>query len=185
MDNIKDTVPAEVDDQPTRRDFLLVAAGAWVAVGAGAALWPLVASMNPAADVLALATTEVNLAPIALGQRVTVQWRGKPVFIDHRTPAEIARARADDHSAGLLDPQTDEARVKRPEWLIVIGVCTHLGCVPLGQRVGDPRGPYDGWTCPCHGSIYDGSGRVRRGPAPKNLVVPAYHFVGEEHVVIG
>jgi ubiquinol-cytochrome c reductase iron-sulfur subunit len=177
-----------VDDagrEATRRDFLYVAASAWVAVGAAATLWPLIDSMNPAADVLAQATTEVDLAPIALGQRITVSWRGKPVFISHRTPEQVAEARADDRSPGLLDPQRDEARVKKPEWLIVIGICTHLGCVPLGQRPTDPRGPYGGWFCPCHGSIYDDSGRVRRGPAPRNLEVPEYRFTDATHVLIG
>lgn len=169
----------------TRRDFLYVAAGAMGAVGTAAALWPLIDSMNPSADVLALSSTEVDLAPIELGQRITVKWRGPPVFIVHRTEQSIARARADDRNPELIDPATDAQRVERPEWLIVVDVCTHLGCIPLGQRPGDPHGRYDGWFCPCHGSVYDLSGRVRRGPAPKNLVIPPYRFVENGKVRIG
>lgn len=169
----------------TRRDFLYVAAGAMGAVGTAAALWPLIDSMNPSADVLALSSTEVDLAPIELGQRITVKWRGQPVFIVHRTEQSIARGRADDHNPELIDPATDAQRVERPEWLIVVGVCTHLGCIPLGQRPGDPHGQYDGWFCPCHGSVYDLSGRVRRGPAPKNLGIPPYRFVENGKVRIG
>ena len=125
--------------------------------------------MNPDASTLALAATEVDLSAIPDGQIVTVKWRGKPVFIGHRTPKEIEAARAVPLSE-LRDPATDESRVQRPEWLIVVGVCTHLGCVPLGHQ-----GEYDGWFCPCHGSLYDTSGRIRKGPAPLNLVVPAYN----------
>ena len=168
----------------TRRDFLYLSAGAMTAVGAGTALWPLIDSMNPAADILALATVEVDLAPIELGQRVTVKWRGQPVFIDHRTPEQISRARADD-SADLRDPEPDSARVTRQEWLVVIGICTHLGCVPLGQKATDPKGGWGGWFCPCHGSHYDTSGRVRKGPAPRNLVVPPYAFLDDARIRIG
>jgi ubiquinol-cytochrome c reductase iron-sulfur subunit len=175
----------EESRESRRRDFLYIAAGAWASVGAAATLWPLIHSMNPSADVLAQATIEVSLAPIALGQRITVNWRGKPVFISHRTPDQITTARADDSSPGLLDPERDEARAKNAEWLIVVGVCTHLGCVPLGQGANDPRGPYGGWSCPCHGSLYDDSGRVRRGPAPRNLAVPDYRFTDATHVLIG
>ena len=185
MDNVAPMPLDATSTTPNRRDFLYIAAGAWTAVGAAATLWPLIESMNPAADVLAQATTEINLAPIAPGQRITVSWRGKPVFVSHRTPEQVAAVRKDDGSTGLLDPQSDAARVKKPEWLIVVGICTHLGCVPLGQRNSDPRGPYDGWFCPCHGSIYDASGRVRRGPAPKNLAVPDYRFTDATHVLIG
>ena len=131
--------------------------------------------MNPSADVLALTSIEVDLEPIALGQRITVKWRGQPVFISHRTPEEITKAKADD-AAGLRDPEPDSARVQRDEWLIVIGICTHLGCIPLGQKPGDPRGKWDGWFCPCHGSHYDIAGRIRKGPAPKNLYLPPYEF---------
>jgi ubiquinol-cytochrome c reductase iron-sulfur subunit len=171
-------------DGTTRRDFLILAASAVGAVGAAVAVWPLINSMNPAADTLALSSAEVDLTPIAEGQRVTVLWRGKPVFISHRTAKEIEEARNVD-LATLADPQADSARVKKPEWLVVVGVCTHLGCVPLGQKNGDPRGEYDGWACPCHGSLYDSSGRVRRGPAPANLTVPDYAFTGDTAIKIG
>ena len=167
-----------------RRDFLYLTTGALAAVGAAAAVWPLIDSMNPSADVRAFATTEIDIAPIELGQRVTVIWRGGPVFIVHRTPEEVAQAKSDD-AADLIDPQPDSARVQRDEWLIVVGVCTHLGCIPLGQKSIDPRGGYGGWFCPCHGSLYDISGRVRRGPAPKNLPVPPYTFVTDTLVRIG
>ena len=170
--------------EPTRRDFLIVATGAVASVGAAATLWPLIDSMNPAADQLALASVDVDLSGIEVGQRVTVQWRGKPVFIVRRTPAEIAAAAADD-KADLIDPQADSERVQQPEWLIVVGICTHLGCVPLGQRDGDPVGDWGGWFCACHGSQYDISGRVRRRPAPRNLDVPPYVFLAETMVRIG
>ncbi len=168
-----------------RRDFLVVTAAAFVTIGTAAALWPVIDSFEPAADVQALATTEVDLAPIALGQRVTVSWQGKPVFIDHRTQAEIARARADDDSSDLIDPQKDSDRVKKKEWLVVVGICTHLGCIPQGQAATAPRGRWGGWFCPCHGSQYDTSGRVRHGPAPANLAVPPYAFMGPEKIRIG
>ncbi len=168
----------------TRRDFLYLTTGATAAVGSAAALWPLIDTMNPSADVLALSTVEVDLEGVEPGQRITVQWRGKPVFITRRTPEQIARARADD-LAELIDPEPDGARVQRDEWLIVVGVCTHLGCIPLGQGEGDPVGQYGGWFCPCHGSLYDISGRVRRGPAPRNLDVPEYAFLDHAQVRIG
>lgn len=170
---------------PARRDFLVVASGAFAMVGAAVALWPFIDSMNPAADVRALASVTVNLKPIALGQRVTVRWRGRPLFIVHRTPQEIEQAQADDRNRSLIDPARDAARTQRPEWLIVVGVCTHLGCVPLGQAMHDPKSEFGGWFCPCHGSKYDTSGRVRRGPAPRNLEVPPYVFVGDAEVKIG
>lgn len=168
-----------------RRDFLNVAPVAFAGVGAAIATWPLIDSMNPSADVLGQSSTEVDLTPIETGQRITAEWRRQPVFIVRRTSEEIARARADDASSGLIDPQMDAARIQRPEWLIVIGVCTHLGCIPLGQKPGDPRGRYGGWVCPCHGSVYDVSGRVRRGPAPRNLDLPPYVFQGNSKVLIG
>ena len=174
-------------DEPedgTRRDFLYLATGAVAAVGSAAALWPFIDSMNPAADVLVVSSVEVDLAPIEPGKPVAAKWRGKPVFIDHRPPERIAEARAVDLNE-LIDPQTDGDRVVREEWLIVVGICTHLGCVPLGQRQGDPVGNWDGWFCPCHGSHYDTSGRVRRGPAPLNLEVPPYEFVTDTTVRIG
>jgi len=169
----------------TRRDFLYLATGAVAVTGAAAAVWPLIDSMNPSADVLALATVEVDLDPIAAGQRVTVIWRGQPVFIVHRTAEQIARARKDDNDPELIDPQPDAARVQNPEWLIVTGICTHLGCIPLGQKPNDPQGPWGGWFCPCHGSIYDIAGRVRRGPAPENLWLFPYKFLEGGSVLLG
>jgi ubiquinol-cytochrome c reductase iron-sulfur subunit len=168
-------------DDPSRRDFIHIAAAAGAAgavVGIG---WPLIDQMNPAADTQAMASIEYDIAKVLLGQEVTIKWRGKPVFVRHRTPKEIAEAVKDDH-ANLRDPQTDAERHKpgKSEWLILVGVCTHLGCVPLfGQ------GDYGGWFCPCHGSVYDTSGRIRKGPAPKNLAVPDYKFLSATKVQIG
>jgi ubiquinol-cytochrome c reductase iron-sulfur subunit len=164
---------SKLADEPTKRDFLYIATAA-VAVGAAAELtWPLIDQMNPAADALSLATIETDYTKVALGQQIVVKWRGKPLFIRHRTPAEIAAAVADDH-ADLRDPAIDASRHKpdMAQWLILIGVCTHLGCVPTFAG-----GKYRGWFCPCHGSVYDTSGRIRAGPAPKNLVVPDYAFL--------
>lgn len=168
----------------TRRDFLILTAGALGAVGAAIAVWPFIDTLNPARDTLALATTEVDLSPVQVGQRLTVPWRGKPIFIDHRTPEEIQKAEQVDVS-DLRDPQADSARVKKPEWLVMIGVCTHLGCIPLGQNPTDDRGAYGGWFCPCHGSVYDTSGRIRQGPAPLNLVIPPYEFTSDTAIKIG
>ena len=168
----------------SRRDFLTLTAVALGAVGAGSAIWPFIDSMNPAKDTLALATTEVDLAPIAEGQRLTVVWRGKPVFVDHRPAEQIKMAREVD-LAELRDPQKDSDRVKKPEWLVVVGVCTHLGCIPLGQKSTDERGAFGGWFFPCHGSMYDTSGRIRQGPAPQNLVVPPYEFTSDTQIKIG
>ncbi len=165
--------------EPTRRDFLFITTGAAAAVATGAIVWPLISQMNPDASTLALASTELDLSSIAEGQSVTIKWRGKPVFMRHRTKKEIDDARATP-VATLPDPQTDEARTKKPEWLVVLGVCTHLGCVPLGNS-----GDYHGWFCPCHGSHYDTSGRIRKGPAPRNLDVPTYEFVSDKKVKIG
>ena len=172
------------DDGTTRRDFLYLTAGAFGAVGAGIFAWPFIDSMNPAADTLAMATTEVDLTPIEEGMAITVVWRGKPVFIRHRTATEIEDARAVD-VASLRDPQTDEDRAQKPEWLVMVGICTHLGCVPLGQKKTDPQGEFGGWFCPCHGSHYDTSGRIRKGPAPKNMVVPEYTFLNDTTIRIG
>ena len=168
----------------------MVATGALGAVGVAAVAWPFINNLNPAADTLALSTVEVNIQPIAVGQAVTVKWRGKPLFVRHRTPEEIKEAEAVPLSQ-LRDPQTDNSRVTdtakkvRPEWLIQIGVCTHLGCVPLGNKAGDPKGPFGGWFCPCHGSAYDTSGRIRQGPAPKNLEIPPYLFTSDTLVRVG
>jgi ubiquinol-cytochrome c reductase iron-sulfur subunit len=168
----------------SRRDFLLLTTSAVGAAGVASAVWPFIDSMNPAADVLALSTTEVDLSKIEEGQSVTVIWRGKPVFVRNRTAEEIEQAAKDD-SAALVDPATDADRVQKAEWLVLLGVCTHLGCVPLGQKPGDPRGDFGGWFCPCHGSHYDTSGRIRKGPAPKNLAVPPYEYLDDETVKIG
>ena len=163
--------PSKPQQSETRRDFLYLTAGAFGAVGAASFAWPFIDSMNPAKDTLALATVEVDLSPIQVGQSAKVTWQGKPVFIRHRTPEEIARAEGVDVSA-LRDKQADADRVEKPEWLVMIGLCTHLGCIPLGQKPTDPKGDFDGWFCPCHGSHYDISGRIREGPAPKNLAIP-------------
>ena len=167
-----------------RRDFLYLATAAMGAIGTAVAAWPFIQTMNPAADVLALSSVEVDLAPVAVGQRITVKWRSQPVFIAHRTEKEIKEAQAVNLDE-LRDPQADSARVKKPEWLIMVGICTHLGCVPLGQAPTDPRGNWAGWFCPCHGSQYDTSGRIRMGPAPANLVVPDYTFTNDHTVRIG
>ena len=166
-------------DEPNRRDFLYLATGAFAAVGAANVVWPLVHQMNPDASVKALASIEVDLAAVETGQSITVTWRGKPVFIRRRTEAEITEAR-NVAVTDLPDPQIDDERVQKDEWLVMVGICTHLGCVPLGQA-----GDFNGWFCPCHGSHYDTSGRIRKGPAPKNLEVPAYEFVGDTRIKIG
>ena len=175
---------APVAEQKSRRDFIVVATYTMGAVGAGTFAWPLIDQMNPAADTLALASIEVDVSKIAEGQSITLKWRGKPVFIRHRTEAEINEALRDDE-LDMRDPQIDSDRVQKPEYLVVLGVCTHLGCVPLGQKVGEVRGEYDGWFCPCHGSHYDSSGRIRKGPAPTNLEVPPYSFLSDDVIKIG
>ncbi|MDJ0609569.1 MAG: ubiquinol-cytochrome c reductase iron-sulfur subunit [Kiloniellales bacterium] len=180
-----DTVnEAGSEDGETRRDFLHLTAVAVGAVGAGFAVWPLISSMNPSAEVLALAEVEVDISPIEVGQAITVTWQGKPVFIRHRTPEEISAADAVD-IADLPDPETDADRTEKQDWLVIVGICTHLGCIPKGQKAGEPKGQYDGYFCPCHGSHYDTSGRIRKGPAPKNLLVPPYEFVDDTTVKIG
>lgn len=163
----------------TRRDFIVLAASATAAVGGALTVWPFVDSMNPAADVLALSSTEIDIAAIEPGQSVTVMWRGKPVFVRHRTEEEIRHAEEADNEE-MRDPQKDADRVKKKEWLVVVGICTHLGCVPLGNQ-----GEYHGWFCPCHGSVYDTSGRIRKGPAPLNLAVPEYEFLSDTLIKIG
>ena len=162
-----------------RRDFLYTASYAVGAIGVGAVVWPLVDQMNPDASVKALATTEVDISSVEPGKSITVLWRGKPVFIRRRTEKEIEQAR-DINLKELKDPQSDKDRVKKPEWLVMLGVCTHLGCVPLGNK-----GDYKGWFCPCHGSHYDTSGRIRKGPAPTNMEVPKYEFVNSNTIKIG
>jgi ubiquinol-cytochrome c reductase iron-sulfur subunit len=165
----------------TRRDFMVLTSLSAGAVAAACCVWPLIDSMNPAANVLAEASIEYDLSNIQPGQNVIIKWRGKPVFIKRRTPEEVAEQRAVNINT-LIDPQTDEERVKpgHEQWLVVIGVCTHLGCVPNASAM-----PYDGWLCPCHGSEYDASGRVRRGPAPKNLEIPNYVFLSDTKIKIG
>lgn len=164
-----------------RRDFLFIAAGGFGAVGAAAAVWPLVDNLNPSADVLALSSIEVDISKVQVGQSIRVKWRGKPVFIRHRTEDEVAKAKTVDIQ-DLKDPQTDEQRTKpgHEAWLVMVGVCTHLGCIPLGEQ-----GEFGGWFCPCHGSEYDTSGRIRKGPAPTNLEVPEYTFLNDTRVRIG
>ena len=171
-------------DGETRRDFLAIVAWSGLGIGTAALIWPLVYSMNPSADVLALSTTTVDLSGIEEGMGITVMWRGSPVFVRHRTPEEITEAEDVDVST-LRDPEPDSARVEKPEWLVVSGVCTHLGCVPLGNKPTDPRGEYGGWFCPCHGSVFDTSGRIRHGPAPTNLPVPPYTFESDTSILIG
>jgi ubiquinol-cytochrome c reductase iron-sulfur subunit len=160
---------------PQRRYFIEKAAGITAGVGIAAATWPFIDSMNPTASDLSNATTRANIEAIRVGEVKTVEWEGKPIFIFHRTPEQIKKMQASMGSD--IDPEPDADRVINPEWLIVIGLCTHLGCVP-------PKSP-DGWICPCHGSIYDNSGRVLQSPAPKNLVVPPYKFVTESEILIG
>jgi len=168
----------------SRRDFLYIATGAVATVGTVLACWPLVDQMNPDATVKALASIEVDLSPVEVGQSITVVWRGKPVFIRRRTADEIKASEAVD-VATLRDPQKDSDRVQKPEWLIMVGICTHLGCIPKGQKVGDDKGDFGGWFCPCHGSHYDTAGRIRKGPAPLNLLIPAYTFMTDTKVKIG
>ena len=177
--NLGASLASAAIDETNRRDFLYLATGAAAAVGVGAIAWPLIDQMNPDAATAALSSVEVDLAQIQPGQIVTVKWHGGPVFIRHRTKKEIDEA-VKTPLTDLKDPQSDQDRVKKPEWLIVVGICTHLGCVPLGHD-----GQFDGWKCPCHGSIYDTSGRIRQGPAPKNLPVPDYAFLSDTKVRIG
>ena len=167
-----------------RRSFLKLTTTSMAAVGSAFAIWPFIDSMNPSADVLALGSKEVDLNDIDKGSTKTIKWRGKPVFIKHRTDEEISQAR-EVNLENLKDPQKDEDRVIKPEWLVVVGVCSHLGCIPLGQKETDVKGDFNGWFCPCHGSHYDSSGRVRKGPAPKNLEIPKYEFVDNNTIKIG
>ena len=165
--------------QSERREFLFTVTYTVGAVGVGAAIWPLIDQMNPDSSVKALATTEVDVSGVKLGKTITVLWRGKPIFIRRRTQEEIKEAYAVDLK-DLKDPQKDSDRAKNPEWLVMVGVCTHLGCVPLNGK-----GEFNAWFCPCHGTHYDSSGRVRKGPAPKNLEIPKYEFVDNNTIKIG
>jgi len=184
--------------EPNRRDFIVIAAQAFAGVGAAMALWPFIAQMNPDASTQALASTEVDLSPIKEGQAITVLWRGKPVFVRYRTPDEIKEAvsvkigdlpdpLARNDALPERAPATDLNRTKKghENWMILIGICTHLGCIPKGQSPTDARGDYGGWFCPCHGSQYDTAGRIRKGPAPRNLEVPSYEFLSATRVKIG
>ena len=167
----------------TRRDFIYVASATLAALGGAAAAWPLIDQMNPSADTLALKEIEVDLASIVPGQQITVEWQKKPVFIRRRTPEEIKEAEdvPVDQLKDTQFPAADKDRVQKPEWLIVVAICTHLGCIPSK----DMKGEFGGWLCPCHGSQYDTSGRIRKGPAPENLKVPTYKFLSDTKVQIG
>jgi ubiquinol-cytochrome c reductase iron-sulfur subunit len=189
-------VAATTTEAGTRRDFLYVASGAVGGVGLAAMAWPFIDQMNPSSAALALASIEVDLTPVEAGQQVVVKWRGHPLFVRRRTPAEIAEARAVDASSlpdplanndNLPDsaPATDANRATKPEWLILIGVCTHLGCTPQVSTPQLPQGEYGGWLCHCHGSQYDTAGRIRKGPAPRNLEVPPYTFLSATRVKVG
>ena len=176
----------EADHSLRRRDFINIAAVSFVGVGAAATVAPLVIQMNPSADVLALASTEVDISKIEPGMAIKTSWRKQPVFVRNLTPREIAAANAVDAS-DLRDPQTLAERTKpgKENWLITLGICTHLGCVPLGVGEGENRGEYGGYFCPCHGSHYDTAARIRKGPAPTNLLVPEYAFTSDTVVTIG
>jgi ubiquinol-cytochrome c reductase iron-sulfur subunit len=190
-----------IDDRhgdTTRRDFIYIATTAFAAIGAAGALWPAIDQMNPDASALSLASVDVDLAPIQTGQAITLLWRGKPIFIKNRTADEIQKAKATplsdlkDPEANIMGsttaiPATDENRTKpgKENWLVQIGICTHLGCIPKGQSPGDEKGPYGGWFCPCHGSVYDTAGRIRQGPAPRNLEIPPYQFTADTKIKIG
>ena len=182
--NIQQDHVSSVNKTKNRRDFLYLSSITVGGVGMAAFMWPFIKSMNPAEDTLALGTTEVDISNVNEGQSITVKWRGMPVFIRKRTQEEINEANNID-IASLRDPMKDGERVQKPEWLILVGICTHLGCVPLGQKATDTKGEYNGWFCPCHGSHYDTSGRIRKGPAPDNLAVPPYTFISDTKIKIG
>ena len=183
---------------PSRRDFIVIAAQAFAGVGAALALWPFIHQMNPDASTQALASTEVDLSPVKEGQAITVVWRGKPVFIRNRTPEEIKKAaevkvselsdtsaRNDDLPEKALATDLNRTKKGHENWLVLVGICTHLGCIPKGQSLSDSRGDFGGWFCPCHGSHYDTAGRIRKGPAPRNLEVPPYAFMSDTKIKIG
>jgi ubiquinol-cytochrome c reductase iron-sulfur subunit len=185
-------------EEPNRRDFLILAGGAFAAVGGALSLWPFIAQMNPDAGAQALASIEVDISPVKEGQAITVLWRGKPVFIRHRTPTEIESANAvdvkelrdeyarnEDLPADALATDVNRTKTGHENWIIMVGICTHLGCIPKGQSLGDAKGDYNGWFCPCHGSHYDTAGRIRKGPAPRNLEVPVYEFLSDTKIQIG
>ena len=173
---------AGIEDGVRRRDFINIAAVSFAGVGAATVVLPLVNQMNPSADVLALSSTEIDISAIQSGQAIKTSWRKQPVFVRNLTPVEIAEAKKVPLS-DLRDPQTLDERTKpgKENWLITLGVCTHLGCVPLGDGAGD----FDGWFCPCHGSHYDTAGRIRKGPAPRNLPIPVVEFVDDTTIKLG
>ncbi len=173
----------EQNGEVTRRNFLYIATGTVGAVGVTSVAWPLVDQMNPSADVLAMATVEVDMSHIRVGQTIRILWRSKPIFIRHRTAEEIARGISENNDP-MIDPADDQDRAQKPEWLIMIGICTHLGCVPLNNTEFQ-RGDYGGWYCSCHGSEYDIAGRIRKGPAPRNLELPKYVYLNDTTVRIG
>jgi ubiquinol-cytochrome c reductase iron-sulfur subunit len=177
--------------EPTRRDFIHIATGAVAAIGVGLAAWPFIDQMNPTSAVLALSSVEIDISSVQEGQQSVFMWRSKPIFVRRRTKKEIAEAEAvsmndlPDKLARNLNlaedaPATDKNRIEKPEWLIVIGICTHLGCIPLNNQ-----GEFGGYLCPCHGSQYDTAGRIRKGPAPENLAVPPYAFLSPTKIKIG
>ncbi len=192
------TAEQPTGEEPNRRDFIHIAAGAFLLIGGAAALWPLVDQMNPDASTLSAGTIEVDIAPIEPGQAITVMWRGKPVFVRHRTPEEIEAANQVDVS-DLVDPQVNamgeqaglpatDANITadgHEKWLVVIGICTHLGCIPQGNKPSESRGDWGGWFCQCHGSHYDTAGRVRKGPAPRNLELPIFAFTSDTSIQLG
>ena len=185
-------------ETPNRRDFIVIAAQAFAGVGAAMALWPFIQQMNPDASTQAAASIEVDLTPVKEGQAITVLWRGKPVFVRNRSKEEITKA-VEVKVADLVDPSarndmlpektpaTDLNRTKKghENFIVLVGICTHLGCIPKGQTMSDARGDFGGWFCPCHGSHYDTAGRIRRGPAPRNLEVPPYAFTSDTKIKIG
>ena len=170
---------SDTEKKTNRRDFLFTASYTVGAVGIGATIWPFIDQMNPDSSVKALATTEVDISQIEPGKSITVLWRGKPVFIKRRTEIEISEAK-EVNLDDLKHPEKDEDRVKKAEWLVMMGICSHLGCVPLSDK-----GEYNGWFCPCHGSHYDTSGRIRKGPAPTNMEIPKYAFIDDNTIRIG
>jgi ubiquinol-cytochrome c reductase iron-sulfur subunit len=187
--NMADSSAATAHGHPadgSKRDLLELIAGAGAAMLVGGVTVALVDSMNPSKDVLAVSSVEIDLSPIALGSGITVMWQGKPIFIRHRTDKEIAEARNVNMSE-LRDPQTDQSRVKQghDQWIVLIGICTQLGCIPLGNKPTDMRGEWGGWYCPCHGSQYDTSGRIRKGPAPLDLALPPYAYTSDTKIKIG
>jgi ubiquinol-cytochrome c reductase iron-sulfur subunit len=193
---IGDPVASTTAPEPTRRDFIYIATGSVAAVGAGLAAWPFIDQMNPSSAVLALASIEADISSVQVGQQVVFNWRGHPLFVRRRTPKEIEEARAVNvadlpdplaRNANLPEnaPATDADRAAKPEWMVLVGVCTHLGCTPTVSTPQVPQGEYGGWLCHCHGSQYDTAGRIRKGPAPQNLLIPPYSFLTPTRIKVG